>query len=122
MVLFVAFFSASFFIGLSPVYSEEMGIITKADLKVLWEENKAFREELPIIKQQLKESKAATETVKEELVVLKIESSLREAWLTEYKSKMVSDYWKGFLSGSLAGLGIGFSGGNYTGFQLGLSY
>ena len=122
MVLFVVLFSASLFIGLSPVYSEEMGIITKADLKVLWEENKAFREELPIIKKQLKESKAETTTVKEELVVLKIESSLREAWLIEYKSKTVSDFWKGFLSGSLFGFGIGFSGGNYTGFKLGLSF
>jgi hypothetical protein len=107
MALLLVFFFVSVFSGVSSAYSEEMGIITKADLRLLWEENKAFREELPIIKKQLAESKTETKKLKNEVVVLKIESSLREAWLIEYKRKIISDYWKGFLSGGLSGIGLG---------------
>ena len=119
-VLFWVFLFALVFNGVSSVYSEQADI-TKAELMTLLDEREYFKEELAnfkesfnLLDQKYMELDKKYQDSENELHKLKIESSLRIDSLTILKKEISLNYWKGFLTGSLAGFGAG----TYAGIKI----
>ena len=109
----------------SPLlYSEEMAVITKAELKTLLEERKFLTDELQDYKQKYEnlDQKYLTLDGKyltqgNELHLLKIESELRIVSLNDLKKTTTWNNIKSFF----AGLGVGFAGGEAVGIKIGIA-
>ena len=118
LLVFVPVLLFSFSYGIS---AEEKADITKAELMTLLDEREYFKEELAnfkesfnLLDQKYMDLDKRYETSQLELHKLKIESSLRIDSLTILRKEISLNYWKGFLTGSLAGFGAG----TYAGIKI----
>ena len=116
-VLFWVLFLAFLFIGLSPVYSEI--ILTDEEWTTLLTERENFKTALTTQETNFQEILNQLEIehqndltklenkYDQKIALLKIQSEVRTASLIRLKKETALNYWKGFLTGSLSGLGIG---------------
>ena len=123
-VLFPVLLAVFLFSISSPVYSEEKADITKSELMTLLNEREFLKTELSNLSENYKmlDLKYLTleekyKTLELDLQKLKIESVLRMDSLTTLKKEIAWNDVKWLL----AGFGLGFAGGNYTGIKIGVT-
>ena len=123
--LFLVLFAVLLFVSPLSLSAEEMAVITKAELKTLFDERKFLTDELQDYKQKYESLDQKYQTLdgkyltqENELHLLKIESELRIVSLNDLKKTTNWNNIKSFL----AGFGLGFGTGNYTGIRLRISF
>ena len=121
--LFLVLFAVLLFVSPLLLSAEEMAVITKAELKTLFDERKFLTDELKVYKQKYESLDQKYQTLDgkyltqgNELYLLKIESDLRIVSLNDLKKTTTWNNVKWFI----AGLGLGFAGGEAVGIKIGV--
>ena len=122
--LFLVLFVVLLFVFPLLLSAEEMAVISRAELETLLNEREFLKSELKDYKEKFEQQDRKYldlglkyQTLENELHRLKIESEIRIASLSDLKKTTTWNNIKWFL----AGLGIGFAGGEAVGIRIGIT-